>query len=218
MSRKADTSQRPLLKQELLGASSVLDVGCGTTSPLRGTPKNFYTVGADIFKPSLLTLKTHKFYDDLVLADGRHLPFKDETFDVVLAFEVIEHMNKQEGYNFLIHMTRLAKKKVILSTPSGFKPQNEYANVYARHLSGWNPAEFKAWGFRVMGFGGLKIFFYDSLCRLSQRTANSPLHLLINLVIFTFADATCWLGCERMPEKSRQILCVKVFSESTNRT
>jgi ubiquinone/menaquinone biosynthesis C-methylase UbiE len=215
---KTDTSQRPLLKRELLGVSSVLDVDCGTTSPLREIPKNFYTVGADIFKPSLLTLKILKFYDDLVLADGRHLPFKDETFDAVLALEVIEHMNKQEGYNFLIHMTRLAKKKVILSTPSGFKPQDEYANVYAKHLSGWNPEEFKAWGFKVMGFGGLKTLFYDSLCRLSQRVAKSPLHLLINLVIFTFADATHRLANERMPERSRNIFCVKVFSESTNRT
>lgn len=214
---RINSTNLPLVQRELPGVTSVLDVGCGLSSPLREIPKRFYSVGVDVFKPTLTALKAYKSYDDLVLADGRHLPFKGKIFDVVLSLEVIEHMNKQEGYNFLIHLSRLAKKKLIVSTPSGFLPQGEYDNnVHQRHLSGWCENEFKALGFRVVGFGGLKSInkIAIGVCRAQGNlVSSSPIRLLLNLVIFIFADAAQYLTSKKYADKSRQIFCVKVFNE-----
>lgn len=219
---RIDSTSLPLVARELPGATSVLDVGCGTSSPLRELPKSFYSVGVDIFTLTILALKTIKSYDDLVLADGRHLPFKDKVFDIVLSLEVIEHMTKQEGHLFLSNLSRLAKKKLLVSTPSSFLPQGEYNNnVYQKHLSGWSSDEFKALGFMVVGFGGLKSVnkIAIDMCRAERNVGSSSLiHRLLNLVIFIFTDVAQWLTSKKYADKSRQIFCVKVFNESLGRS
>jgi SAM-dependent methyltransferase len=74
----------------------VLDVGYG-----RGIAYRYATriVGVDVHLPSLK--RARKVCEDVVYADARYLPFKDESFDTVVAVEVIEHMAKRDGYRLL---------------------------------------------------------------------------------------------------------------------
>jgi SAM-dependent methyltransferase len=51
------------------------------------------------------------------VADIKALPFADDSFDVVCAFEVLEHMPFDSFGANLRELSRVAKKKVILSLP-----------------------------------------------------------------------------------------------------
>jgi len=70
----------------------VLDVGCGAaygTEMLRKEGQAKLVVGLDInLKQAINT-----FGLTLVHGDALELPFKDESFDVVTVFEVIEHLD-----------------------------------------------------------------------------------------------------------------------------
>jgi len=70
---------------------------------------------------------------------------------------LIEHFSKEDGLKVLGIMEKISKKKVVVSTPNGFVPQNEYdGNRYQVHLSGWSYEEMVKMGFRIIGIGGWK--------------------------------------------------------------
>lgn len=78
----------------------------------------------------------------LKIFDGYNIPFPDETFDVVVSVDVIEHV---EDYERLIkEMLRVSKKGVFLSTPNR---RAEYTNKDGNpknywHLREWSFEEF----------------------------------------------------------------------------
>lgn len=56
-----------------------------------------------------------------VQADGRYLPFKDNTFDFVYSNAVIEHVGSYEDQRrFVAECYRVAKKGVFISTPNRY--------------------------------------------------------------------------------------------------
>lgn len=56
-----------------------------------------------------------------VLADGRALPFADNSFALVTSIDVLEHIPPQDREKFVSELKRVAKKRVILSFPLGTK-------------------------------------------------------------------------------------------------
>ena len=76
----------------------VLDVGCGTGLFLRHLPSNrMSSVGIDVSKRLLLHAmeRTRTLSNiSLIQADADHLPFKDEQFNTVFAFTVLQNMPK----------------------------------------------------------------------------------------------------------------------------
>lgn len=139
--------------------SSLLDVGCGRASPLaRVLPTIENSVGVDALTSELnergAAVSGHRRY---VQSDVRRLGelFPERSFDVVVALDVLEHLEKDEGWSLLDAMERLATRRVIVFTPNGFLPQDEYdGNPYQIHLSGWTVDEFRGRGYRVMGVNG----------------------------------------------------------------
>jgi hypothetical protein len=91
-----------------------------------------------------------KVYDDLILADISHPPFKPETFDVIVFSEVIEHLEKADAYRALNELDALAIKQIIITTPKGCTKGPE-TDSYQTHKSGWEAAEFRAAGYSVWG-------------------------------------------------------------------
>lgn len=70
-------------------------------------------------------LKTCDFDANLkpdFLADVRSLPLKDRTFDIVAAFEVLEHIPFDDVYKALKEMRRVARRYIVLSLP--------YSNIF----------------------------------------------------------------------------------------
>jgi len=157
------------LKDEI-GCGSLLDVGCGENSPIKYAVKRGYSVGLDLFKPSILKSKQAKLHDEYVLASINHLCFKPNSFQTVALLDVLEHLSKSDGYKIMNQVEGLANDKVVVFTPNGFLKQQEYeSNLYQKHLSGWTVHELENLGFRVYGMNGFRFFLTEKAAyRINQ--------------------------------------------------
>lgn len=147
------------LEMHLKGCLSVLDVGCGSDSPLARIKKFFTSHGVDAHKPSILKSKDKKIHDNYTVGDINDLKshFKRKSFDAVIALDVIEHFSKEDSYKLIEEMEKIARKKVILLTPNGFYPQDGYdSNPYQVHKSGWSSRDLRKLGYKVYGLRGIK--------------------------------------------------------------
>jgi hypothetical protein len=187
-----------LLQNELKDCGTLLDIGCGKNSPVKQAIGRGYSIGLDGFKPYLLKSKKAKIHDDYVLASLDHLCFSPKSFHTVVLIDVIEHLNKNDGYKLLSKMENLTKGKVLLFTPNGFLKQQEYdENDFQRHLSGWSVCELENQGFAVFGVNGFKFFLKEKA------------ELKINQWWYYELDMLSESLAYRFPKTAFQLLAVK---------
>jgi SAM-dependent methyltransferase len=135
---------------------TVLDLGCGRSSPIQFCRKSL-SVGVELFEPYLLESKREHIHDQYVRADVTRIEFKPRSFDVVIAIDVLEHLDKLAGRELLGRMETWAKRRVVVFTPNGFLRQEPYhENALQEHRSGWTVEEFRSLGFEVHGINGWK--------------------------------------------------------------
>ena len=148
-----------IMEREVKGCSNLLDIGCGSFSPVQTFNKKLYCVGIDAFAPSIEKSKTlgiHNEYHQIDVLDALE-KFGPKSFDVVVALDLIEHLRKEDGLKLLEMMDKLARKKIFVYTPNGFLPQGDRENnPWQVHYSGWSPEEFGAFGYEVLGVNGIK--------------------------------------------------------------
>lgn len=148
-----------ILQKELSGMESVLDIGCGSNSPLLKLKKKFYSVGIDAFEPSIKKSRKLKIHNEYKIGNVLKLykSFKKRSFDAVLALDLIEHLEKKEGWVLLRQMEKIAKKKVIVMTPHGFTKQHPIEkNPYQVHRSGWEIKDFRKLKYKLYGLRGFR--------------------------------------------------------------
>lgn len=142
---------------------SVLDVGCGIDGELiRMVPNIPHTVGVDLVLPAPASDTEDPAaprHNEYVEFDARYLSdrFGPQSFDCVVALDLIEHLSKEDGQVLLSDMEAIAAKRVIVFTPNGMVPQPPEAdNPYQEHISGWKVKEFTSRGYTVIGVHGWK--------------------------------------------------------------
>ena len=135
---------------------TILDLGCGESSPMAKLGRFNYSVGVDVSTLSLLKNKSKKPLSDYVCADLRFLPFKNKSYDYVLAFDVVEHFRKNDGYQFIRQAEAITKKLLIIQIPNGYCPTPYAKNDYEMHKSIWFTRDLENFGFFVLGPHGLK--------------------------------------------------------------
>lgn len=133
----------------------LLDVGCDTGAELTKYSEILKGefVGLDI---ELHLLSENKHKTNFLIGDARRLPFKDQTFDVVIATEVIEHF--EEGEVFVKDIKRILTKDgiFILTTPNRLRftarPRSLVAKIrgkkivrgpIATHMREYTPKELR---------------------------------------------------------------------------
>lgn len=103
--------------------SKVLDIGCATGEHTKlFVRNNNKVVGIDIIDNRYKTdFKQRANYDNfqfVLIREGKKLPFKDSTFDVVVSLDVIEHI--ENDLNFVKEIKRILRHKgtVFVATPN----------------------------------------------------------------------------------------------------
>jgi ubiquinone/menaquinone biosynthesis C-methylase UbiE len=148
------------LQKELKDCDTVLDLGCGPSSPLKNCKNIKFSLGVEAFKPYLNISKKQKIHTQYLQKNILSLDLPKNSFDAVILIEVLEHLTKKDGLKILKLANKWAKKKIIISTPNKYFPMNSVdQNSYQKHLSGWDISELKSFGFKCYGVSGLKSFY-----------------------------------------------------------
>jgi SAM-dependent methyltransferase len=96
--------------------------------------------------------------DDQIIGDiNKNLPFESESFDAVVAFEVIEHLINDSS--FLLEVKRILKSDGVFSVSVPF--YNDYADFHLRIHSDFTIRRLiAACGFKVDDFIHRGVFLY----------------------------------------------------------
>jgi SAM-dependent methyltransferase len=122
---------------------TVLDVGAGY-GKFGNLVREYAPVervdGVDVAPPR------YPGYDHFYIGDARDLdtilPLDVPKYDMALFIEVIEHLDKSDAWRVLDILTRRARR-VLVSTPFGFRRQDLPELPFEIHRSGWYPWEFR---------------------------------------------------------------------------
>lgn len=129
--------------------SNLLEVGFGEGYgiSLLSNSKKFKKIHAlDINYDCIKNAKEKYNFKNLSfeIYDGKKIPFKDNSFDAIISFQVIEHIKNDSGFINEIH--RVLKKGgiLILTTPNRnyrLKPNQKLSNPF--HVREYSPQSFK---------------------------------------------------------------------------
>jgi hypothetical protein len=134
---------------------TVLDVGAGIR-PQTLVPARVH-ICVEPYTPYVERLRNEVKQDrDWVFLTARWddvLPLMpDDSVDTVLALDVIEHMEKEEGLRLLHEAKRIARHQVVVFTPLGPYPQSHapdeldrwhmHGGRWQSHRSAWEPEDF----------------------------------------------------------------------------
>ncbi|MEK7543877.1 MAG: class I SAM-dependent methyltransferase [Patescibacteria group bacterium] len=148
-----------ILQQQLNGCASVLDVGCGSDSPIQYLKKTFHCEGIDIHKRSIKVSQKRNIHSNYRIGNILNIDkyYKRSSFDAVIALDVIEHLQKAEGLQLINKMEKIAKNKIVILTPNGVTQQHPYDdNPHQKHKSGWIKKDFELLKYRVYGLRSFK--------------------------------------------------------------
>lgn len=189
------------LDRMLTGCRTVLEVGCGAGSPLQFLAGKYQMEGLDIHEPWLQTAKAKGFLQRYHLGSALDIDqlFAPASFDAVVALDLIEHLQKPDGFQLIEKMSRVARRGIVVFTPNGFLPQDGGDNPWNRHVSGWELQEFTDLGFRVVGINGLKAL-RGEYARLRHRP---------RLFWGVVSELSQRLYCHRHPASAFSLLCWK---------
>jgi SAM-dependent methyltransferase/uncharacterized small protein (DUF1192 family) len=153
----ADTRQEHLLRYHaaapLVAGRRVLDAACGEgygAAILAGTARA--VVGMDLSAAAVRHAQTT--YADAASAAGRvsfvtgtiaELPFPDASFDAVVSFETIEHVDAEAQHRFVREIVRVLKPDglLIISTPNRINYSERPGQRNPFHLHELDPEEFR---------------------------------------------------------------------------
>lgn len=139
---KAAFMKQILQKWVRLENGLVLDAGCGTGHNMRFLAEGGDYIGVDVSEQAL-NFCQHNGHKTLVRANLDCLPFKDDSFDLVFALDVIEHT--QNPWSVIRQLRRVLKKdgRIIITVPACrflFSPHDEALS----HLRRYDPKDIRA--------------------------------------------------------------------------
>lgn len=150
----AQTIKKLMVKNQL---QKVLDVGCGTGRLVKFlNSKGFVAFGCDNCPNAVRVAQKLNNKLTIKLASATKLPFKKNSFDLVTAISVIEHLTHNEGKKFLEEAKRVLKPKgyIFLVTPNFATPlriiqgSKWFGYSDPTHLTFYTPASLKKILFR----------------------------------------------------------------------
>jgi len=140
------------LQKECEGNVSVLGLGCGFADVLRALKApGRKIVGIDVFEPYIALNRVREPSMEFILGDVKNVVdlLKGRQFDVVLLFDIVEHLEEEDARKLIDDAEKVARNKVIAFIPVGPCPQtdkqwierlpDQIPNPYQIHRSIWYP-------------------------------------------------------------------------------
>lgn len=139
------------------GCQTLLDVGAGIGQSVAAMAVPV-KIGIDIHRPYLENWpQMNPAAIPLNLsANVLHKVFLPKTVDAVSFIDSLEHLTPVEARTALSDAERIARRVVLVFTPSGSFPQQDYdawglgGERFQRHHSTWQPEDFTALGYDVL--------------------------------------------------------------------
>lgn len=87
-------------------------------------------------------------YDRLMVGDAMGIlpEIADRQYDLVMAIDILEHLEPSQGIEFLRQCRRIARRMLLVSTPKTFVEQDVEANPFENHRSLWSREDLAAQG------------------------------------------------------------------------
>ena len=160
-------------------AENFLEIGCGTGFVLSGIREAFPQLalsGSEIFSEGLNFAAARLPGVELLQMDARRIPFRKE-FDVIGAFDVLEHVNEDEEVLAQMHQATRGRGGILLTVPQHSSLWSQ-VDEYSRHVRRYSAGDLKAKVERA-GFETVRTTSFVSLLlplmfisRLKQRSSN----------------------------------------------
>lgn len=137
------------------GFRSFLEIGCGTGYVLSGIAKAFPDTeihGSEVFSTGLDFAAVRLPGIDLMQMDARNIPYRDE-FDVIGAFDVLEHIEEDEQVLEQIHAALKPRGIMLLTVPQHawlWSVVDEYACHVRRYSAKELHAKVAGAGFEIL--------------------------------------------------------------------
>jgi hypothetical protein len=142
------------IKRKVKPARVIIDIGCGINPQNIIRPKVHICVEPHIeYVQRIMNMNPFENYVCLNITGEEALKlFPDKSIDSIFMLDLIEHINKDAGFELLQQCERVTKKQIIVFTPLGFFPQKYIKNrkdlwgmdggLYQEHKSGWDIEDF----------------------------------------------------------------------------
>jgi glycosyltransferase 2 family protein len=186
--------------KDMLGATNgdvVLDIGCGSGVQLNalGLSSPGLLIGTDINRNALVFARSRNMKNtEFIVADARHLPFRDQTMNRIISAEIIEHLNEPEMLIAETHRLIKSGGSVVISTPNEHSVWGAYEFFWDLFGRGRNYGETHLKFFSVRD---LEQYFPGYQLSHTTLFLSSPMvALLSNKTILSWA-----LGFDRFFEK-----------------
>lgn len=131
---------------EQITPRTVVDVGAGagTYARLLRGPQTDHWTAIEAWGPYLAQFDLESLYDQIVVADARHLPPTAFDADLTIAGDVIEHMPRADAVA-LLDAIRAHTTNLIVSIPVLHLDQDAvYGNPFERHVDHWTADAMRA--------------------------------------------------------------------------
>jgi len=178
------------LKDIRLNKKKVLEIGCGYGSlsvymSKRGAKVNGVDISSEAIKISRRNALLNKQKIIFRQANGENLPFKDQSFDLVVCCETLEHIsNYKKAIDEIVRVTKNSGK-IIITIPNSLNPKGLYLRIKSKQpienfFNYWTIAkEFKKREIKIINQKS-KSFFgdYDRKNCLDEIINKTPLKYL----------------------------------------
>lgn len=137
------------------GFQSMLEIGCGTGYVMSGVAEKYpdaRLAGSEIFVAGLAFAASRQPRAEFMQMDARHIPFVCE-FDVVGAFDVIEHIYEDEAVLRQMRDALRSRGIILLTVPQHmwlWSPVDEYACHVRRYSAAELHRKLEGAGFEVV--------------------------------------------------------------------
>lgn len=164
-------------------SGKLLDIGCGSGEITQKLSKDFKVIGIDFSPYAIQKTKSKGIKAICCDVDKKGLPFQDNTFDIVWAGDIIEHL--YDPINLFKEVKRVLKPKglYIFTTPNDF---NIYMRAYI-FITGNSPhtIPYRRYGFckhhtlfswgllkYIMNINNFKILKYSNILHIPYMKIN----------------------------------------------